>query len=197
MTARRPYAGKGQVVGLLGGSFDPAHPGHAHLSREAIKRLGLDQLWWLVSPANPLKAHAPASLERRMAQARRVIGSHPKVQITALETQLGARYSFETITTLRRAYPKVRFVWLMGADNLRHFDKWRQWRTITAQVPIAVFARPGEGARALGSRAARVCAPFRIKRASLLAHKPAPAWVFVVMPMRATASSKLRGEGQW
>ena len=121
------------VIGLLGGSFDPAHEGHVHITREALKRMGLDQVWWLVSPGNPLKARQPAPLADRMVRAKAVM-QHPRVKITALEEALGTRATFDTITRLKALYPGVTFVWLMGADNLVQFHKWGRWRDILRSV---------------------------------------------------------------
>ena len=132
------------VIGLLGGSFDPAHEGHAHITREAMKRLGLDRVWWLVSPGNPLKANAPASMARRLARARALM-QDPAVVVTDLEVRLGTRATVDTLRRLRAMYPGVRFVWLMGADNLVQFHRWSRWRQIMAMVPVAVMARPGAG----------------------------------------------------
>ena len=115
-----PFATSGQVIGLLGGSFDPAHEGHAHITREALKRFGLDRVWWLLSPGNPLKDHGPAPMAQRKARAQAVM-DHPRVEITDIEAQLGTRYTAQTLAALRRRYPGVRFVWLMGADNLAQF----------------------------------------------------------------------------
>ena len=128
------------VIGLLGGSFDPAHGGHAHITREAIKRLGLDRVWWLVTPGNPLKVRQPAPMADRLARARAVMGD-PRVVITDLEARLGTRYTAETIERLQAIYPGVQFVWLMGADNLVQFHHWERWRDILRAVPVAVLAR--------------------------------------------------------
>ena len=139
-----PIATRGMVIGLLGGSFDPAHEGHVHITREALKRMGLDQVWWLVTPGNPLKARQPAPMADRMAQARTVM-RHPRVKITALEAALGTRVTVDTITRLRAIYPGVTFVWLMGADNLVQFHHWGRWRDILRSVAVGVLARPGLG----------------------------------------------------
>ena len=194
----RPWAAPGQVIGLLGGSFDPPHAGHVHLTREALKRLGLDQVWWLVSPGNPIKAHAPAPLAARVA-ASRALMRHPRVRITDLEAGFGTRATVDTLVALRAAYPHLRFVWLMGADNLAGFHRWDRWRDIMAQVPVAVFARPGQRLRALTSPAARRFAADRIAAAEAraLGLRRAPAWVYLDMPMRPDSSSALRaGAGQ-
>ncbi|MCE8471321.1 nicotinate-nicotinamide nucleotide adenylyltransferase, partial [Rhodovulum sulfidophilum] len=127
MRAGFPKAGAGQKIGLLGGSFDPAHEGHAHITRTALKRFGLDRVWWLVSPGNPLKAEGPAPMARRLAAAEAVM-QHPRVAITDLEARIGTRYTAETLERLMRLYPGVRFVWLMGADNLISFHRWERWR---------------------------------------------------------------------
>ncbi|TMV56586.1 nicotinate-nicotinamide nucleotide adenylyltransferase, partial [Thioclava sp. BHET1] len=132
------------TIGLLGGSFDPAHSGHVHLTLEAMKHMGLDRVWWLVSPGNPLKAQGPAPMARRIAHARSVMRD-PRVVITDLEARIGTRYTAATLKRLRRLYPGVRFVWLMGADNLEQFHRWDNWRWILDHVPIGVIARPGTG----------------------------------------------------
>lgn len=193
-----PYAAPGQVIGLLGGSFDPAHAGHAHITREALKRFGLDQVWWLVSPGNPLKKHGPAPLEKRVAHARDVM-QHPRVQITDIEARLGTRYTAQTLAKLRALYPQVRFVWLMGADNLAQFHHWQDWRQIMETVPVGVLARPGQRISARMSRAAALYAPYRIagRHAQLLARARAPAWCFVNVPMVDVSSSAIRAAGAW
>lgn len=170
-----PVAVPGMVIGLLGGSFDPAHEGHAHITREALKRLGLDQVWWLVTPANPLKARQPAPMADRLARARQVM-QHPRVKITELETHLGTRLTADTIRQLRLIYPGVTFVWLMGADNLVQFHKWARWREILNDVPVAVLARPGSGVAARLSVAARTYGAHRVTRGKALAFDPPPSW---------------------
>lgn len=140
-------------IGLLGGSFNPAHRGHRRLSLNAMRALGLDEVWWLVSPGNPLKPEAGmAPLAARLASARKVAG-HAPIRPSAIEVELGTRYTADTITKLVRRYPQHRFVWLMGADNLAQFHRWRAWRGIARTVPIAVVARPGYTARAHASPA--------------------------------------------
>lgn len=130
-------------VGLLGGSFNPAHAGHRHVSVEAMRLLGLDEVWWLVSPQNPLKAeNGMAPLSARLASARAVV-SHPRIRPMAVEAELGTRYTVDTLAALKRRHPRTAFIWLMGADNLAQFHRWRDWRGIAKAVPIAVFARPG------------------------------------------------------
>lgn len=198
MTLRLPYVRPGQVVGLLGGSFDPPHQGHAHISREALKRFGLDQLWWLVSPGNPLKAHGPAPMERRITACRAMV-THPRIHVTDAEAQLGTRYTAQSLRALQAARPGVRFVWLMGADNLAQFDQWQDWRDIMERVPVAVLARPGQRISARMSKAARVYGAARLPAASShsLGHRGPPAWCFVNVPMLAVSSTRLRAKGEW
>ncbi|MEM7521471.1 MAG: nicotinate-nucleotide adenylyltransferase, partial [Pseudomonadota bacterium] len=198
MRFNMPYAAPGQVIGLLGGSFDPAHQGHAHITREALKRFGLDRVWWLVSPGNPLKAHGPAPLATRLAHARTVM-QHPRVQITDIEAKLGTRYTAQTLDGVRRLFPEVRFVWLMGADNMAQFHLWQDWRGIMETVPIGVLARPGQRISARMSRAAGLYMRYRIpgRFGHTLAHSDAPAWCFVNVPMNAASSTAIRAQGGW
>jgi nicotinate-nucleotide adenylyltransferase len=186
------------VIGLLGGSFDPAHRGHAHITREAMKRFGLDRVWWLVSPGNPLKPRGPAPLDKRMARARAVM-QHPRVEITDIEAQLGTRYTAQTLARMQQLYPQVRFVWLMGADNLAQLHLWQDWQQIMGSVPVGVLARPGQRISARMSRAAALYARYRIagRHSQLLRHAPAPAWCFVNVPMVDVSSTALRQSGVW
>ncbi|MEM1351953.1 MAG: nicotinate-nucleotide adenylyltransferase [Pseudomonadota bacterium] len=193
-----PIARAGEVIGLLGGSFDPAHSGHVHITREALKRFGLTRVWWLVSPGNPLKPHGPAPLEQRLARARALM-QHPKVVVTDVEARLGTRYTAETLGALRALYPGVRFVWLMGADNLAQFHRWQRWRNIAAMAPLGVVARPGDRISARMSVAARFFAASRLRGGTshVLGRSHPPAWCFVNVPMRATSSSAIRSQGAW
>ncbi|MEP5631494.1 MAG: nicotinate-nucleotide adenylyltransferase [Tateyamaria sp.] len=193
-----PFARSGQTIGLLGGSFDPAHEGHAHITREAMKRFGLTQVWWLVSPGNPLKAHGPAPLDQRMERARGVI-QDPRVTVTDIEQTLGTRYTAQTLAALMRRYPGIRFVWLMGADNLAQLHHWQDWEWIMDHVPVGVLARPGDRISARLSRAARLYAPYRItgRASQMLARADAPAWCFVNVPMSGQSSSAIRAAGSW
>lgn len=188
-----PYVPPGQVVGLLGGSFDPAHSGHARITREALKRFGLDRVWWLVSPGNPLKVHGPAPMAQRIEQAKRTI-QHPKLYISDFEVRVGTRYTAQTLRALITAKPQVRFVWLMGADNLVQFHHWQDWRWIMETVPVGVLARPGDRMAARNSIAARVYrhAELPAHHSRLLGRAAAPAWSFVNIPMSDASSSKIR-----
>lgn len=198
MRYRFPYARKGQVIGLLGGSFDPPHDGHAHITREAIKRFDLDKVWWVVSPGNPLKEHGPAPMDKRIAAAKEMI-DHPKVEVTDLEVNLNTRFTADTIQHLRRIYPGVHFVWLMGADNLAQLSRWQNWRVIMESVPIAVIARSGQRLGARRSKAAKVYRHFRLtgKRARLLGRYAAPAWAYQNVPLVDVSSSAIRAKGRW
>lgn len=193
-----PLARPGMCIGLLGGSFDPAHDGHVHITREALKRLGLDEVWWLVSPGNPLKARGPAPLADRLKQARKVM-RHPRVKVTDLETRLGTRYTFQTLSQLHAYYPGVHFTWLMGADNLAEFHLWENWRDIMEMLPVAVLARPGQRISARMSVAARYFRKERLlgREAQSLRYAVPPAWVFLNVPMSDLSSTSIRAQGDW
>ncbi|MBO9434297.1 nicotinate-nucleotide adenylyltransferase [Ruegeria sp. R13_0] len=193
-----PYARPGQVIGLFGGSFDPPHQGHVHVTLEAMKAFGLDRVWWLVSPGNPLKQRGPAPLPRRLEAAQAVM-QHPRVDVTDIEALTGTRATADTLVALRRLYPQVRFVWIMGADNLAQFHRWKDWRQIMDSVPVGVVARPGDRISARMSPAARVYAPYRIdgQARHLLGRAQAPAWCFVNVPMVNLSSTDLRNRGIW
>ena len=198
MTCSLRLSRPGQVIGLLGGSFDPPHAGHVHISREAMKRFGLDQVWWLVSPGNPLKSRGPAPLEARMAACREML-DHPRMFATDFEMQAGTRYTSQTLAALQAVRPGVRFVWLMGADNLAQFDQWKGWEDILHRVPVGVLARPRQRISARMSKAARIYAKARLKgrKSHLLGLSVAPAWCFVNVPMRHISSNDLRQAGDW
>lgn len=198
MRAGFPKAAAGQRVGLLGGSFDPAHEGHAHITRQALRRFGLDAVWWLVSPGNPLKPEGPAPMARRIAAAERVM-HHPRVTITDIEARIGTRYTAATLERLRQLYPGVHFVWLMGADNLTSLHRWDRWRWILEHVPVGVLARPGQGIAQRQAKAALAYARRRLPatRARCLAtHRP-PAWCYLRVPMVEVSSSQIRARGEW
>jgi nicotinate-nucleotide adenylyltransferase len=193
-----PFARAHQVIGLLGGSFDPAHAGHEHITREALKRFGLDQVWWLVSPGNPLKPDSPAAMDRRLTAARAVM-DHPKVKVTDIESRLGTRYTKRTLERLIALYPGVRFVWLMGADNLAQFHQWEQWRWIMETVSIGVIARRGDRISARTCRAAAIYRNARLngQQSHFLGFACPPAWCFVNVPMVNISSSEIRARGEW
>lgn len=188
-----PLALPGQRIGLLGGSFDPPHEGHVHITEQALRRFGLDRIWWLVSPGNPLKEHGPAPLDQRLAAARAIM-RNPRVTVTGIEAALNTRMTADTIAALQHRYPGVRFVWLMGADNLVQFARWDRWREIAARVPIGVIARPGVRMAARTSAAARIMARWRMpeSQARRLGSVDPPAWVMINVPMTNLSSSAIR-----
>ena len=192
-----PLARAGEVIGLLGGSFDPAHGGHVRITRTALARFGLDRVWWLVSPGNPLKARGPAPVAARLEAARAVM-EDPRVEVTALESRLGTRFTAQTIAALQARYPGVRFVWLMGADNLQQLPRWKNWQGIMASVPVGVLARPGHQTAGL-SRVARQYRAARLPahQAALLGRAEAPAWCLVTLPLSHESSSAIRAKGDW
>ncbi len=198
MVCKLPHIRPGMAVGLLGGSFDPPHRGHAAISHAALKRFGLDHLFWLVSPGNPLKTRQPAPLARRIAAAEALV-QHPRIHISGIEADLGTRYTAQTLRHLRRRHPGVRFVWLMGADNLTHFHRWKDWQQILDTVPVGVLARPGDRISARFSPAARIYRHAMLKgsESQLLAQAESPAWCFVNLPMVDVSSTALRARGSW
>jgi nicotinate-nucleotide adenylyltransferase len=183
-------------IGLLGGSFNPAHAGHLHISRVALSRLGLDQVWWLVSPGNPLKNVSKLpDLAARVAAAREV-AHHPRIVVTGFEDALGSGYSVDTIRFLQRRYPQVHFVWLMGADNLAAFHRWRAWEESFRRVPIAVLDRPGFRLKARASKAAQrfaSAARDESDAAGLALMRP-PAWTLLTIPLSELSSTGLRAK---
>ncbi|WOJ88384.1 nicotinate-nucleotide adenylyltransferase [Methylocapsa polymorpha] len=196
LTVRPPPHAPGLRVGLFGGSFNPPHEGHRAASLLALKRLRLDRIWWLVSPGNPLKdARELAPLSLRLEAARK-LARHPRIEVTAIEAALGAPYTFSTISYLKQRCPGVHFVWLMGADNLPGFHRWKRWRDIAGLVPICAVDRPGATLRATLSRAGQVLAPYRLDeaRAARLATAPPPAFVFLHGPRSPLSSTALRAE---
>jgi len=181
-------------VGLLGGSFNPAHEGHAHISRLALKHLDLDELWWLVSPQNPLKpVKGMAPLPERLAAARAMVPDR-RVKVTDLERRLGTRFTVDTLKALRRRFPRIAFVWVAGADILEQLPRWRRWAQVMSLVPIAVFDRPSYSLRALASKAAQRYRRQRIapRTAPRLAEMQPPAWVFVPSRLHAASATALR-----
>ncbi|HZP98610.1 MAG TPA: nicotinate-nucleotide adenylyltransferase [Reyranella sp.] len=181
-------------IGLLGGSFNPAHEGHLHVSREALRRLGLDEVWWLVSPQNPLKSgDGMEPLASRLLRARHV-ARDPRIKVEAPELALGTRYTLDTVQALRRLYPKARFVWLMGADILPQLVHWQNWRDLFAAIPIAAFARPGWRYPALLSAAPRTLARYRVRaeQARSLATSQPPAWCFLPSRLDTHSATAIR-----
>ncbi len=184
----------GLRVGLFGGSFNPPHDGHRAASLLALKRLRLDRIWWLVSPNNPLKdARELAPLAMRLEAARRA-SAHPRIEVTAVEAAIGARYSFATISYLKRRCKGVHFVWIMGADNFRYFDRWQRWREIAGLIPLVIVDRPGFTLTAPHGRAAEALARYRFDetRAPVLPAAALPAFLFLHGPRSPASSTALR-----
>jgi nicotinate-nucleotide adenylyltransferase len=188
-----PHA-PGLKIGLFGGSFNPPHEGHRAASLIALHRLGLDAVWWLVSPANPLKdARDLASFPKRMAAAH-AVAQHPRIEVTGIEAEIGARYTYQTIRYLKGRCPGVRFVWIMGADNLANFHRWQRWREIAAAVPIVVVDRPGSTLAATHAPAAVALAPYRrdMSQARVFPLQKPPAILFLYGPRSTLSSTALR-----
>jgi nicotinate-nucleotide adenylyltransferase len=177
----------------LGGSFNPAHDGHVHISREALKRLGLDALWWLVSPQNPLKPKAGMAPQAiRLAQAQ-AVARDPRIIPSSLETVLGTQFTIDTVRALRRLHPHAQFIWLMGADSLRDFHRWKQWRAIARLLPIAVLLRPGYASARWSVATSWFGRRIRTgQQCHLWPQWRTPALVILTCPMDATSATALR-----
>lgn len=189
---------KNRAIGILGGSFNPPHKGHLHISLTALKRIGLDEVWWLVTPGNPLKNNSNLNpLNLRVDHANRLIGD-PRIRVSTFEADHGFTYTADTLDALTNRYPDTRLVWLMGADNLTTFHQWERWQDIFRSCPIAVFDRPGYATKALASPAAKIFEHARIDDAdaSLLKSIEAPAWAYLRGPTMAISSTLLRAT-QW
>ncbi|MTI17763.1 nicotinate-nucleotide adenylyltransferase [Rhodobacteraceae bacterium RKSG542] len=190
-----PHAEDGNTIGLFGGSFNPPHQGHYMVAETALKRLGLDQVWWMVSPGNPLKDNRKlADVKVRVANTK-ALASHPKMKVRAFEAALGSPYSAHTIARLKQMRPRLNFVWVMGADNLASFHHWQDWRAILESVPVAVVNRPKA---TLSPLSAPMSITYRSARwrecdAPQIKYAVAPAWVFLHGPLDATSSTSLRG----
>jgi nicotinate-nucleotide adenylyltransferase len=190
---RLPPHRPGLRIGLLGGSFDPAHSGHRALSLKALRKLRLDRVWWLVSPGNPLKGRPSQGLAARIAGAA-LVARHPRIAVSGIEAAIGTTFTADTLRWLLRHAPGVRFVWLMGADSLAGFHRWRDWEEIASSLPIAVADRPRATRAALVSPAARRLARWRVPErdaTSVPARRP-PALVFLSGPRVNLSSTLLR-----
>jgi len=195
-----PLYTNGMRIGLLGGSFNPPHLAHRAISQFAIKRLKLDRVWWLVTPGNPLKENGALHDLNQRTEAARRMADDPRIDVSCLESVIGTRYTVDTITYLRRRAAGLRFVWIMGADNLAQFHRWQNWRRIASEVPIAVIDRPPQSFRALAAPAAQALARYRLpeNQAGRLADQRAPAWVFLSGMKLSLSSSGLRNpDGSW
>jgi nicotinate-nucleotide adenylyltransferase len=189
---RLPAAAPGMRIGLLGGSFNPPHEAHRSISLTALRRLGLDRVWWLVSPANPLKDNSGLPSVQARVEAAAELARHPRIEVTGFSGR--SAYTIDLLTALKRRFPGVEFVWLMGADNLAQFHRWRAWEEIFAFLPIAVFDRPGYRLKALASQAAQRFAGYRVDepKAAGLAGLIPPAWTVLAHPLSALSSTAIR-----
>jgi nicotinate-nucleotide adenylyltransferase len=189
-----PPAFPSMRIGLLGGSFNPAHEGHRHISVAAMARLGLTRVWWVVTPGNPLKSHGElAGLDERIALARQV-ANHPCIDVTGFEAELPSPYAIDTIRYLQRRHPATHFVWMMGGDNLGQIHRWRRWREIFRAVPVLVADRPDCRHLALASPAAihfRASLRPSTDAAALASARP-PAWTYLTLPLNDCSSSAIR-----
>ncbi|HZJ13093.1 MAG TPA: nicotinate-nucleotide adenylyltransferase [Methyloceanibacter sp.] len=181
-------------IGLLGGSFNPAHEAHREISLTALKRLGLDQVWWLVTPGNPLKDPSKLSSLRERVEAARELARHPRIAVTGFAG--GSAYTIDLLTELKRRFPEVNFVWLMGADNLADFHRWRAWEEIFALMPIAALDRPGFRLKARAGRAAQRFAAYQVDESDArgLAYLEPPAWTILTHRLSGLSSSALRAK---
>lgn len=190
--------GHNPKIGILGGSFNPAHEGHLEITRAALDFLDLDFVWWLVSPGNPLKRDSDmASFEERLTSAKNM-ANNPKIIVTNLEKKLGTTYTADTLEKVVSNYPKSHFVWLMGADNLAQFDQWKDWRKISNTVPFAIFNRPSYSMQSLQSVAAKELEEFKIdeKDARLLYKLKPPAWIYYTHSKNPVSSTEIRNKSK-
>ena len=189
-----PYVERGMRVGLFGGSFNPPHPGHLLVAGIALRRLRLDQLWWMVTPGNPLKQHHDLEALDRRVQLSRDMVTNPKIKITAFEASYGLTYTAETLAFLKKHNPGVNFVWVMGADNLANFHRWQNWQRIASTFPIAVIDRPGSTLAYLSAPMAKKFSRARVDEgdADQLAMAKPPAWTFIHGPRSNLSSTAIR-----
>jgi nicotinate-nucleotide adenylyltransferase len=193
-----PVALAGQRIGLMGGTFDPAHAGHVLVAETALKRLELDVLWWIVSPGNPLKdTRALTPQAERIAAVAKLV-EDPRIHVTGFEADLGSAYTIDTLSFLKRRFPATKFVWVMGADNLAGFARWRRWRDIALAMPMAIVDRPGYRMKALASPAGRALERHRLPEtaAATLTDERPPAWVFLTVPLSHLSSTALRARAK-
>jgi nicotinate-nucleotide adenylyltransferase len=183
----------GLRIGLLGGSFNPPHDGHVHVSDAALKKLRLDYVWWLVSPQNPLKpSRGMASFAKRLDAAKRLAIRHPRMIATGIEQELGTRFTIDSLRALKRRFPELSFVWLMGSDNLVQIPRWRRWQQIFAEVPVAVVARPGSALPARQSKAANRFKSAALPADAQFADAKPPAWTVIEVKRNPTSGTRLR-----
>jgi nicotinate-nucleotide adenylyltransferase len=202
---RKPYSwirppgpvAAGLRIGLLGGSFNPAHEGHLHISDVALKKLGLDYVWWLVAPQNPLKPSiGMAPLQNRLAYAAALFERHPRILVMDIERELGTRYSIDTITKLQHRFPELDFVWLMGSDNLASFRRWKRWQDIIKRIPVAVVMRPGSTLAPLHAKPMQKLSGRRCEH-SCLATRELPCITVIDAPRNPLSATQIRSKTDW
>lgn len=179
-------------VGLLGGSFNPAHGGHRHICLMAMKRLGLDQIWWLVSPHNPLKPLSSLADYGARLRSAKTAAKHPRMRATDLERTLKTRYTIDTVRELKRRFPEIQFFWLMGADNLATLHRWRNWRELAQTVPFVVLDRGIYMHKAVRGKAATVLKSSRTPVSAFATHPAAPAWCYLPIRKHPASSTAIR-----
>ena len=191
-----PSVEPGLTIGLLGGSFDPPHEGHVHITKLALKIFNLSKIWWLVCPENPIKSVTPSDVNSRFL-ASKIIMKHPSVVITDLERKFKTKYTFQTLIKLKKLYPSTKFVWLMGADNLINFHHWKNWDWIMKNIPVGVLARPEEQIKAGLSRTAIKFGNYRLpkEKSIILSNYIPPVWTLSTGPMRNISSTEIRKKG--
>jgi len=179
-------------IGLFGGSFNPAHDGHMHVAQCGLRELGLDRVWWMVSPQNPLKAEQP-SYESRVKTVK-ALNLSPRMDISHLERDFGTQYTIDLIRNTQICYPQTRFVFLMGADNFAQLPEWRNWIDITTRIPIAVISRPGDGLKPRLSKTAQMLSSYRLpeEQSHILHYLKAPVWTFLTPPLNSQSSTAIR-----
>lgn len=187
-----PKVENNQTIGLVGGSFDPPHEGHMHIASWALNTLPIDKLWWVVSRRNPLKKHNPADFQKRFNDTKKVV-AHSKMLVTDIEIKFNVNFTVDLIKRLKMEYPKVNFIWIMGADGLKQFHKWKDWETIFEMIPIAIFARPGYNGLSTTVAALKYKDSFLSSdNAVQLPFYKAPAWAFFNIPMKNISSTDIR-----
>lgn len=189
-----PPALPGHRIGILGGTFNPAHDGHRHISLMALQRLQLQNVWWMVTPGNPLKDNNALPPLAERARTAEQLADHPLITVSGLEAGISTRFTYDTLAILKQRFAATRFVWLMGADNLAQFHRWQGWQEIAQLMPMAIIDRPGSSGAARSSVAAQALARFRVpeRNAAVLALMKPPAWTFLHGPRSDVSSSALR-----
>ena len=188
-----PSVEPGLTIGLLGGSFDPPHEGHVHITKLALKIFNLSKIWWLVCPENPIKNVTPSDVNSRFLASKKIM-KHPSVVITDLERKFKTKYTFQTLIKLKKLYPSTKFVWLMGADNLINFHHWKNWDWIMKNIPVGVLARPEEQIKAGLSQTAIKFGNYRLpkEKSIILSNYIPPVWTLSTGPMRNISSTEIR-----